>query len=72
MQLRRLEVLIKCGVFPKLYEEVIYNFLIGSLWIKFAPIQQAVQDCVAAILKTEKLVKKHAEMMEAVQMIAQL
>ena len=42
MQLRRLEVIIKCGVMPKLYQEVIYNFLIGSLWIKFAPTQQAV------------------------------
>ena len=72
LQLRRLEVMIKSGVFPSAYEEIIYNFLVGSFWIKFAPIQQAVQDCMAAILKTKKLVKKHAEMMEAVQWIAQL
>ena len=72
LQLRRLEVMIKSGVFPQAYEEIVYNFLVGSLWIKFAPIQEAVQDCMAAILKSERLVKKHAEMMEAVQWIAQL
>jgi hypothetical protein len=72
LQLRRLDVIIKSGVMPSPYHDIVYNFLIGSLWIKFAPIQEPVHDCLAAILKSEKLVKRHAEIMRYVQWMSQL
>ena len=38
MHLRRLESMIKSRVMPEVYLEMAYNFLIGALWIRFAPI----------------------------------
>ena len=38
MHLRRLESMIKSRVMPEVYLEMAYNFLIGALWTRFAPI----------------------------------
>jgi hypothetical protein len=39
-QLERLEVIIQSGVMPPAYYDMVYNFLVGSMWIKFTPIQE--------------------------------
>lgn len=38
MHMRRLESMVKSSLMPDIYVETVYNFLIGALWIRFAPI----------------------------------
>ena len=47
-QLRKIEVQLKSGGVPKKYLRTVYNFLVGSLWIKFTPLQPIIHDCISA------------------------
>ena len=38
LQIRRIEAMLKSRVTPEVYVKMAYSFLIGSLWIRFAPI----------------------------------
>lgn len=66
MQLQRLEVLINSGTMPVEYIWLSYHFLVGCLWIKFAPLFASIQSCVAAIVRRApketriQLMEKHA------------
>jgi hypothetical protein len=51
MQLQRLEVIINSGLMPEQYLWLSYHFLIGCLWIKFAPLFASVHSCVSALIK---------------------
>jgi hypothetical protein len=51
LQLRRIEAMLKSGLLPKMYIQMTFNFLIGSLWIRFAPIQAAIHDSISALIK---------------------
>jgi hypothetical protein len=77
-QLQRLEVMLQSGLVPQKYLELAYNFLIGCLWIKFTPIQETVQACIAAIIKAtageqrEFFVLKHIKLLKTVISLTQL
>jgi hypothetical protein len=51
MQLERLEVIFGSGAVPDEYAQISYDFLIGCLWIKFAPLFPGVHSCVGAIVR---------------------
>ena len=57
MHLQNLEVLLKSGLMPEIYVRMSYNFLVGCLWIRFAPIFNDVYNGISAAIRTanEKL-----------------
>jgi hypothetical protein len=70
LQIRRLEALLKSRLAPPQYVRMIYNFLIGSLWIRFAPIQAAIHDCVSTLIDhadaalQKEIVQRHASILK--------
>lgn len=76
MQLQRLEVMFNSGAVPAEYLEISYDFLIGCLWIKFAPIFAGVHSAVGAIVRNttgefrQKLVEKHTKLVRTLSLLS--
>ena len=66
------------GAVPPEYLELCYDFLIGCLWIKFAPLFASVHACVGAIVRNtageirDKLVQKHTKLVRTLSLLSQL
>jgi len=60
--------MINSKVMPSEYLMLSYNFLIGCLWIRFAPLFQSVQNCISATFNSAEeamritLANKHARL----------
>jgi hypothetical protein len=76
--LETLAVMIKSGLLPDLYTEIIYNFLIGCFWVRFTLIFENVQDCIAQIFTSldadgkVKYITRHVEIMQTATWLAQV
>ena len=76
MQLERLEVMFGSGVVPDEYVQISYDFLIGCLWIKFAPLFAGVHSCVGAIVRNttgetrQQLVEKHMKLVRTLSLLS--
>ena len=76
MQLQRLEVMFNSGAVPPEYLELCHDFLIGCLWIKFAPLFASVHSCVGAIVRNttgttrQKLVAHHTKLVRTLSLLS--
>ena len=48
--IKKIQSIIESEQIPDLYLEAVYNFLIGSFWIKFTPIFPSLHEALAAII----------------------
>ena len=78
MQLGRLEVILRKRAMPDEYVRLCHNFLVGCFWIKFAPIQPAVHDCLSALIANssmdfkEEILSKHSQVIQNTIKLLQL
>jgi hypothetical protein len=69
MQIQKLEVLLKSGLMPRIYVKMSYKFLVGCLWIRFAPLFNDVYNGVSAAIRMadenlqEELCSNHSRML---------
>lgn len=76
--LETLEVVMKSGLVPSVYFNIVYNFLVGCFWIKYTLIFDHVNNCIGALIRNlemqekEEYVKRHTHIMQTVMWLTQM
>ena len=78
LQIQRIEAMVKSGVMPERYLAMVYDFLVGSLWVKFAPLFDCIISCLQTVFThasselQKKLLTKHCRLLRTMSWLSQL